>query len=227
MEGNGMPDKKRIMGIVIPLGAGILLTAALLFFMAAFARYDAMVKDTSGNFYRARALFIAGNLFICSRDSSNYTTKQDALKAASAGRSLSVVSMNGIEFIEISGKEDTGPALGAWQPSLKDYIGDYTVNAAGNHGYLSLRAGGGYLYGTIRFPNWGRGGTEYLKNVGIANGKLYFTRSVTTQQELRRLGANAYFIQQYSGEYLRSGNLIRGFYVVNKERKQWEAYKSR
>ena len=223
-----MPDKKRIMMIALPFGAGLLLATVLLFLMAAFARYDALVKDTSGNFYRARSLFIAGNTFICSRDPSNYPTKQGALQGKETGRSLSFMSMKQIEFIEITGgKEEEGPALGAWQPSLKDYIGDYTVNAAGNHGYLSLRASGGYLYGTIRFPNWGRGATEYLKNVGIANGRLYFTRSVTTQQELRRVGANAYFTQQYSGEYLRSGNLIRGFYIVNKERRQWEAYKNR
>lgn len=222
-----MPDKKRILAILIPMGAGLFLAAALFFFMAIAAGYNALVKDTSGNFYRARALFVAGNLFICSRDASNYPSKQEALKGRDTGRSLSLVSMKEIEVIELSGKDEAGPALGAWQPSLKDYVGDYTVNAAGNRGYLSLRASGGYLYGTIRFPDWGRGATEYLKNVGIANGRLYFTRAVATPQELRRVGANAYFTQQYSGEYLRSGNLIRGFYTVNRERKQWEAYKNR
>jgi len=223
-----MPDKKRIKAVAVPLAAGILISIALAFLMAAFARYDALVKDTSGRFYRARALIVAGNAFICSRDSSGYTTKREALQAKETGRSLSYRSMEEIEYIEFFGpKEDAGETLGAWQPSLKDYLGDYTVNAAGNHGYLSLRAGGGYIYGTIRFPNWGRGATEYLKNVGIANGRLYFTRSVTTPQELRRLGANAYFTQQYSGEYLRSGNLIRGFYMVNRERKPWEATKNR
>ncbi len=223
-----MPDKKQIKVIAISAVAGILATAALILFLAAFAGYDALVKDTSGSFYRARALFIAGNVFICSRDASGYPTKREALQGKDSGRSLSFVSMKQVEYIEIiGGKEEQGPALGAWQPSLKDYVGDYTVNAAGNHGYLSLRASGGYLYGTIRFPNWGRGATEYLKNVGIVNGRLYFTRSVTTQQELRRVGANAYFTQQYSGEYLRSGKLIRGFYTVNRERKQWEASRNR
>ncbi len=223
-----MPDKKRIMAIVFPLAAGALAVVAIICFLAVIARYDALVKDTDGNFYRARALVIAGDTFICSRDTLNYSTKQGALQGKDTERSLSLVSMKRVEYIEIiGGKDEEGPALGAWQPSLKDYVGDYTVNAAGNRGYLSLRAGGGYLYGTIRFPDWGRGATEYLKNVGIANGRLYFTRSVTTQQELRRIGANAYFTQQYSGEYLRSGNLIRGFYIVNKERRQWEAYKNR
>ncbi|HQF10116.1 MAG TPA: hypothetical protein PLM53_17300 [Spirochaetota bacterium] len=228
MEDGVISDKKHIKIVVISLAAGILATVVMLFLLAAFARYDALVKDTSGNFFRARSLFIAGNLFICSRDASNCPTKQGALQAKDTGRSLSFVSMKQVEYIEITGgKDEEGPALGAWQPSLKDYVGDYTVNAAGNHGYLSLRASGGYLYGTIRFPDWGRGATEYLKNVRIYNGKLYFTRSVSTQQELRRVGANAYFTQQYSGEYLRGGNLIRGYYIVNKERKQWEAYRNR
>ncbi len=223
-----MLDKKRIKAIAIPLAAGIFITMAIIFFMAVFANYDALVKDASGNFYRARALVIAGNTFICSRDTLNYPTRQRALQGMDTGRSLTLVSMKQVQFIEIiGGKEETGPALGAWQPALKDYVGDFTVNAAGNHGFLSLRASGGYLYGTIRFPNWGRGATEYLKNVGIANGKLYFTRSVTTQQELRRTGANAYFTQQFYGEYLHSGNLIKGTYIVYKERKQWEAYKNR
>lgn len=227
MEDGIIFDKKHIKLIAASLAAGIIITLAVMLLLAAFARYDALVKDTAGNFYRARALFVAGNLFICSRDSSNYSTKRGALQGKETGRSLSLVSMKRIEYIEISATEEAGPALGAWQPSLKDYVGDYTVNAAGNHGYLSLRAGNGYLYGTIRFPDWGRGATEYLKNVGIYNGKLYFTRSVTTPQELRRIGGSAYFTQQYSGEYLRSGNLIRGYYTVNKERKQWEAYKKR
>lgn len=223
-----MPDTKRIKSIGIPLAAGILVTLIIIFFMAFFAGYNALVKETNGSFYQARALVITGNAFICFRDSSSYPTKKEALQGKETGRSLSFISMSRVEFIEImGGKDDAGPALGAWQPSLKDYIGDYTMNAAGNHGYLSLRASGGYLYGTIRFPGWGRGATEYLKNVGIANGRLYFTRSVTTQQELKRLGANAYFVQQYNGEYFRSGNLIRGFYIVNKERKQWEASKNR
>jgi hypothetical protein len=223
-----MPDKKRIIAIAVPLAAGIIITVTIAFLMAIFAPYDALVKETSGSFYRARALFIAGNVLISSRDTSAYPTKREALQSKETGRSLSLRSMKGVEYIEFFGtKEEPGEALGAWQPTLKDYVGDYTVNAAGNHGYLSLRAGGGYVYGTIRFPNWGRGATEYLKNVGIANGKLYFTRSVTTQQELRRLGANAFFTQQYSGEYLRSGNLIRGFYIVNRERKPWEATKNR
>lgn len=221
-------DKKRITACAIPALIGMAFLLILLIVITISSRYDAIVKDRAGNFYRGRSLFIAGNLFICARDSMSFATRSLAAASPADDRSLSVVSLESVEFIEIiPGEEEESSQLGAWHPALKDYIGDYTVNAAGNHGYLSLRAGGSAVYGTIRFPDWGRGATEYLKNVRIVSGTLYFTRSVTTQQELKRLGASAYFVQQYSGEYLRSGNLIRGYYTVHGERKQWEAVKKR
>jgi hypothetical protein len=223
-----MIDKKRIRAILIPLLIGLLLLVAVIVILTASSTYDVLVKETDGGFYRAHALFVAGNVLLCSRDSLTFTSRNDAFQSKEESKNLTLISMKQVQFIEvISRPNDSGPALGAWQPSLKDYIGDYTVNAAGNHGYLSLRASGGYLYGTVRFPDWGRGATEYLKYVRLINGKIYFTRSVTTPQELKRIGGNAYFIQQYSGEYLRSGNLIRGFYIIQGSRKTWEAEKNR
>jgi hypothetical protein len=223
-----MIDKKRIREIIIPLIAGMFLIIAVIIITIASSSYDVIVKETDGGYYRAHALFIAGNVLICSRDSLTFTSRNDAFQSKEENKNFSLISMKQVQFIEVfSRPEDSGPALGAWQPSLKDYIGDYTVNAAGNHGYLSLRASGGYLYGTIRFPEWGRGATEYLKYVSLINGKIYFTRSVTTPQELQRIGGNAYFVQQYSGEYLQSGNLIRGYYTIQGTRKTWEAIKNR
>lgn len=222
-----MPDKKRIKAMAIPLAIGIALSLAVLIIMILSAGYDVLVKDASG-YYRARSLFIAGNVFFCSRDEASYPTKKQAVDSLAAGTDLSFISMKQVEFIEIVWRGDeTGPALGEWQATLKDYIGDYQMNAAGNRGFLSLRASGSYVYGTVRFPDWGRGATEYLKNVRIAGGKIYFTRSATTAQELRRIGGNASFVQQYSGEYLQSGRMIRGFYTVYGARKTWEAVKTR
>lgn len=219
-------DKKRITAFALPALAGMAFLLILLLVMTVSSGYEAIIKERSGGYYRARSLFIAGTLFICTRDSMTFTSRSLAAASPADKRGLSIMSLNSVEFIEIiPGTEDEGPRLGSWHPALKDYIGDYTVNAAGNHGYLSLRASGSAIYGTIRFPDWGRGATEYLKNVRIVKGKLYFTRSVTTAQELKRLGASAYFLQQYSGDYYKSGNLIRGFYVVHGERKAWEANK--
>jgi hypothetical protein len=223
-----MIDKKRMREILIPLFAGMFLIIAVIVILTASSKYDVIVKEIGGGYYQAHALFIAGSVLICSRDSLTFTTRNDAFQSKEENKDLSFISMKQVQFIEVLSRPDeSGPALGAWQPSLKDYIGDYTLNAAGNHGYLSLRASGGYLYGTIRFPEWGRGATEYLKYVRLVDGKIYFTRSVTTPQELQRIGGNSYFIQQYSGEYFQSGNLIRGYYTIQRSRKTWEAVKNR
>lgn len=223
-----MIDKKRIRALLIPLLIGMFSVIAVIVIVTVSSGYDAIVKDTDGGYYRAYGLFIAGNLFICSRDSLTFTSRNDAFQSKAENTDFSINSMKNIQYIEVLTSPDaSGPALGAWHPSLKDYIGDYTVNAAGNHGYLSLRASGSYLYGTIRFPEWGRGATEYLKNVRLIEGKIYFTRSITTPQELQRIGGNSYFIQEYSGEYLQSGSLIRGYYTIYGTRKTWEATKNR
>ena len=222
---NSQVNKKRIFSILLPLLGGIALTILVVLVMTVSARQNVIVKDRAGSFYRARSLIVAGPIMVYTRDPSGYPTRKAALDSTSEERKLSVVSMKNIAFIEIMAAPDEGEALAAWQPGLKDYIGDYVVNAAGNHGYLSLRASGGAVYGSLRFPGWGRGATEYLKGVRIAGGKIYFTRSVTTAQELKRVGASAYFSQQYTGEYFQSGRLIKGYYTVYGQRKQWEARK--
>ena len=214
---------RRVFTIVLPLLGGMALAVLAVLVMTVSARQNVLVKDTDGNFYRARSLIVAGPIALCSRDPADYPNRKAALESATEGGRLSAVSMNRIAFIEIMAAPDEGEGLGAWQPGLKDLVGDYVVNAAGNHGYLSLRTSGGAVYGTIRFPDWGRGATEYLKGVSISGRKIYFTRSVTTPQELKRVGASAYFTQLYSGEYFQSGKLIKGFYMVQGQRKQWEA----
>jgi hypothetical protein len=220
-------NKKRIMAILLPALGGLALAMLIALILTVSSRQDVLVKDANGNFFRARSLFIAGPVVVMSRDATGYPTKKAAVESVIKGRTLSAVSLKSIAFIEVIAVPDEGEGLSAWQLGLKDCIGDYVVNAAGNHGYLSLRASGGTVYGTIRFPGWGRGATEYLKGVTIAGNRICFVRSVTTQQELRRVGANACFTQQYSGEYYQSGRLIKGYYTVQGMRKPWEASKGR
>src|SRR3990172_5790793 len=226
-EGEHVNDNKKFKTAMLPLIVGASTVLALIILLAAFSSYDALVKDSDGSFYRAHALFIAGDALICVRDGTTYASRKDALAGKEDDKGLAFFSMKKIDFIEIIRDQEAGGFLPGWQPTLQDYVGDYVINAAGNHGYLSLRAGKGYLYGTVRFPEWGRGVTEYLKNVRIAGGKIYFTRSAVTRNELNRLGMRYSFIQEYSGEYYRSGNAIRGFYTVNGARKAWEAVKGR
>jgi len=221
-----MIDNERIKRMAVPAAIGIVFTLLVLVIMTVSAGYDVLVKEKSG-FYRARSLFIAGNAIICFRDPEFHATKREALDTTEENWSLYVSSMKDVQAIEFyQADDDSDPALGEWKATLRDYVGDYQINAAGNRGFLSLRAGGGRVYGTVRFTDWGRGATEYLKSLQIGGGKIYFIRSVTTAQELKRVGGNAYFVQRYSGEYIKSGRMIKGFYTVYGSRKEWEAIKT-
>jgi hypothetical protein len=222
-----MNDSKKTKKILAPLAGGALLLLALIVLLMAFSSYHALIRDSDGNFFRARALFIAGDALVCVRDTPLYTTRQEALGGKQGNPVPSFLSMKKIDFIEMVQDQEEAALPPGWRPTLQDYVGDYVVNAAGNRGHLSLRAGKGAIYGSIRFPEWGKGATEYLKNVRIADGMICFTRSAVTPHERSRLGVRYNFVQVYSGEYRRSGNLIRGFYSVNGERKQWSAVKTR
>jgi len=222
-----MNDNKKKKDLLAPLAGGALLFLALIVLLIAFSSYHALIRDSDGNFYRAGALFIAGDALVCVRDTSPYATRQEALDGREGSMGLSFFSMKRIDFIEMIQDQEEAALPPGWRPTLQDYVGDYTVNAAGNRGYLSLRAGKGAIYGAIRFPEWGKGATEYLKNVRIADGKIYFIRSAVTSYERYRLGVRYNFVQVYTGEYRRSGNLIRGFYTVDGARKPWSAVKTR
>ena len=105
----------------------------------------------------------------------------------------------------------------------KRMLGLYKISASGHRGFLKIWKYKGRLYGSIRFPNWAKGVTEYLKGVHIKNNKLFFVRSITTSKELRRIGATSYFSQSYYGTYSNTGNFIKGFYVKKGAKFLWEA----
>ncbi len=218
-----MNEKKRRAVIFVAAAAALAVVLT-----TSFSRNDLLIRDDTGSYFRARTIFVAGGLVLCSRERPGFATRADALRGPAADSGISLISLKHVQLIEfIGGPDAEGPGLAGWNPSLKDLIGDYNMNAAGNRGYLALRTYGGAVYGTVRFPEWGRGATEYLKNLTIANGRISFVRSATTKQELSRLGAASPFIQVYSGEYLRSGGFIRGVYTVQGQSKSWDAVRIR
>ncbi|MBN2077420.1 MAG: hypothetical protein JW838_00545 [Spirochaetes bacterium] len=219
-------DKKTSIVALSAFVAAVALAIIIMIIMAAAARYSFLIHDTAGKYYRGRALVVVGGVLVCRREPTAHPSRAAAMRAAEEPRSFTFMNMRGIRHIEIIPDREEEPPEG-WQPALRDYLGDYTINAAGNDGRLSLRAGKEGVYGTIRFPGWGKGATEYLKNVRIANGAIYFVRSVTTRQEQARLGASRTFVQVYRGAYYRSGTRISGHYTVDGMRKQWDAVKTR
>ncbi|HXK66536.1 MAG TPA: hypothetical protein PK348_09735, partial [Spirochaetota bacterium] len=107
------------------------------------------------------------------------------------------------------------------------YLGVYHINASGHEGILVLQVKDGVLYGSVRFPNWANGVWEPLKGVNIKNNTLWFTRSVTNEQERIKTGAREYFTQQYVGTYKDNGKKIIGFYKLRGAKYLFEAYRKK
>jgi len=154
---------------------------------------------------------------LCKKDASVFAGRDEALKNKQENYSLAVLTVRDLAFIEIIPEIVVSGAIDGI------YLGMYLVSVTGHVGYLYLLAKDDVMYGTIRFPQWGKGAAEPLKNVYFSNGKINFTRSVTNSSELREVGSNNYFVQQYSGEYSQDGTFIKGFYIKDGARLLWEA----
>ena len=133
-------------------------------------------------------------------------------------------SFSVISFIDIKRIEFFEEVKGASIISKK-LLGKYKIVASGHHGILNIWQNENNLYGSVKFPQWANGVTEYLKEVSVRDNKISFTRSISTKNELKRIGADSYFIQSYSGIYSDSGMSIKGFYVNKGARFLWEAKK--
>ncbi len=170
------------------------------------ADYSAIIRTSEKKYFRARNLFICGNVMISMKgaETSNnmrFTSEEDDY-------SLSILSMSEIGLIHIipEAAEDIDGDLAA--PSK--YLGRYSVEVQGHIGTLYLKATRKRVYGTIRFPKWGTGAYQRLKAVKIKNGSISFIRSANSVEETRRLGANRYFTQRFYGKYSSSGRTIKG-----------------
>jgi hypothetical protein len=204
----------------------VLLMLILIIAALAASSYTVLVKDADSRYYRAKALFIAGDLVFFLKDGTSYDTRAQAIEAMDLRYRPAFTSMKAVSLIEIFPDfEAPGRTDGAAVPPM--YLGNYRINAAGNNGYLYLRHREGGAYGTVRFPGWGKSPFEPLKRLYIAGGRISFTRSITTRDEMDRAGTNVPFVQEYSGFYSRDGNIIHGHYRVGGSRKAWEAYKIR
>lgn len=96
--------------------------------------------------------------------------------------------------------------------SISAYLGSYTIRIAQYRGILRIWTKKGKHYGTVRFLNWGKGATEYVKNVSVRNSQIYFVRSITTEAERKRTGATRYFTQRYYGRISSDRKVIQGHY---------------
>ncbi len=181
-----------------------------------------IIKDREMNYYRAENLFICGNTIILKRDSEMVKDRSLLPEDDLSRYSYKILSMPDIISIEIvSDEETTGDLVSTVTPQ---HIGKFKIKLQGHEGVLVIGVSKERIYGTVRFPQWGKGAVETLKGIRISSGEVRFLRSASTQQEITRLGANYLFKQKFSGTYSSNGKVIKGFMVNDRgEKYEWEA----
>lgn len=213
--------KNRIAIIILSLLAAALLLVPVI--RTACTPHSGLLLDLEGNYSVIKNMHLCGETLIC-RMSSCASQQRDAALADETGTfRLSIISTKKIKYIEFIQVQEDESEDTAGQNVL---LGKFKINVQGHEGTLVLYEKEGKIYGTVRFPGWANGATEYLKSIKITGDKISFVRSATTTKEMRRLGANNLFTQRFSGTYSRSGKRIWGQFVNDrKEKYQWEAVK--
>lgn len=204
------------------LAAAVILLIAVPVVKVLSSSYTVIIKDRDMNYYRAGNIFICGNTVICRIDSVSAKEKSMLPEEDRSRFSFKILSMQNIADIEIVQDEDT--AADQALPVHPGHLGRFKINLQGHEGILVLGISKERVYGSVRFPQWGKGAVENLKGIRISSGEVKFTRSASTPEEMKRLGANYLFKQKFSGKYNSSGKVIKGFMTNDRgETHEWEA----
>lgn len=186
--------------------------------------YRVVIKDKDMNYYRAGNVFICGNTLICKGDSEVVKERSMVPEENRDRFSFKLLSMQNIVSIEVL--QDEEMVTDELTPGHPVQLGRFKIHLQGHEGILLLGVSDERVYGSVRFPQWGRGATETLKGLRIIGGEVKFIRSASTPEEVKRLGANYLFKQKFSGKYSSSGKVIKGFMVNDRgEKHEWEAIK--
>lgn len=208
--------------IAIPsLSIILLLLLPVVHVMTSYHSVIIQTVDTA--YYRGKYLFILGDRIMVMKGVAQHRNRQAAMGSNETEYSHSIIAMKDVTSIEIlpqTPDNDAGTPGGV--PG--NYLGTYKVIVSGHPGYLYIYQQKGALYGSVKFPQWGKGAYESLRGLWIGSGQIRFTRSAKTADEVRRLGANAPFTQRYVGNYNASGNEIKGYYLNDSGDKNiWQA----
>lgn len=206
--------KNIITYITIFICGSIAILLALLIYGLSFTQ-NVVIQDVTKQYYHASRLAVFGNVAIGFLSDSSLQNK-DLDKLPHAFKIITTGTIATMYF---------NPFESVYVPP--QYLGVYHINASGHEGILVLQVKDGVLNGSVRFPNWANGVWEPLKGVNIKNNTLWFTRSVTNEQERIKTGAREYFTQYYIGTYKDNGKKIIGFYKLRGAKYLFEAYRKK
>ena len=183
-----------------------------------------IITERDGKMYRAKKFFACGVTIVFMKSADGESDKIRTLETVNSDYKLCIISIKDLKNIEIIGEETIIEEI--IEKVEARFLGKYRIQVQGHTGSLRLWIKDNRVSGTVQFPQWGKGATEYLKGVKISNGGISFTRSASSIKEINRLGANSYFTQKFSGRYSNSGKKINGFFINDRQEKhQWEADK--
>jgi hypothetical protein len=218
--------KKRVLRLIIVFFI-LIIVLALPFIVSLTASYSVLITTAGSKYFMAKYMLVSGNYLFCLKDTNEYNKRKDALSAlANINHKFifAYILMSDVSYMEIvPGREETG-ITGSGAVEIK-YFGQYKIDVSGYVGFLFLGMKNGKVYGSLRFPEWGNGAFEPIKNPWISKGKIGFIRSVETREEARRVGSPGYFTQEFHGEYKDGGNVIQGFYLNRGANMMWRAFK--
>jgi len=105
------------------------------------------------------------------------------------------------------------------------FSGTFSVYMTGYRGTLTLSMKNGNVEGTIYFPDWGHGEPQVLHDVhvNVKDRNIYFIRSVTTEEEMKKTGSGRYFSQVFRGVFSPDWKKIRGVYTDAGADYSWQA----
>ena len=220
-------NKKKKPLIIIITAAVILLFVLVPVIMTSVNSNDYIITYKDDRAVRGKKIFIIGSKVICMKGTVEEKDKSKLPEREQSSYSLSVMSLNELRLIEIIQEDDDSEITGDGPVDIK-HLGRYKIQLQGYIGKLRLYKNKDKISGTVQFPDWANGKVEYLKYIRISGDRISFTRSASTDAEVRRLGAGSRFSQKFSGRYSDGGRFIKG-YLINhrKERHQWDAYKER
>lgn len=190
--------------------------------LALFSRGEVLVRNTGEKYYRARLLVAAGDFALCLKGPRLHGTRQDALRDTD-GRDISMLSLKQSELLEVVREESAKEERPS--PAAAPYAGTYRINAAGHAGLMHLREHEGKPAGTVRFPKWGKGVSEPLYGVDVRGRNISFTRTVSSEREMARVGAQHKFVQRYFGMFSSDGRTVKGHFLRSGTRYSWEGVK--
>lgn len=229
-RGGSVRDKKRVL---FWLSFTLLAVIALLLIIIPIVKvmnssYSVIIRDREMNYFRGERIFICGDTIILKKDPVAVKNRSDLPQPGSSRYSLKMMSMNDVAEIEIVSGDSIVNDEDNTQAVKPHLLGRYKIQLQGHEGTLVLGVSKERVYGTVRFPQWGKGAVETLKGIKIGSSGIKFIRAASNQTEARRLGANYLFRQNFSGTYNSSGSTIKGFMVNDRgEKHEWEAVKKK